>query len=489
MEITLVFPHQLFKASPASGSGRLHVLFEDPLYFSQYKFHKKKILLHRTSMKYYESWLGQKGIECEYKSARDLSSLKSLFDYLAKRECSCIHYVYTDDYLLERRINGYCEEYKIEAKAYVNPMFLLDRAALDERLGNKKSYFMASFYKEQRRHTGLLMNGEDPEGGKWSFDEYNRKKLPDDVMPPDIYIPQTNSYVREAAEYVEASYPDNPGNVDGFIYPVTHYQAEKWLADFIENRLRKFGDYEDAISDRSTFLFHSVLTPALNIGLLTPAEAIDAVMAEHEKNAIPLNSLEGFIRQLIGWREFMRGVYLYKGTYQRTHNYFGHTRKIPKSFWAASTGIDPIDDTIRKVTDQAYAHHIERLMIIGNFMLLCEFEPDEIYRWFMELFIDAYDWVMVPNVYGMTQYSDGGLITTKPYISGSNYIRKMSNYRKGEWSEIWDGLYWRFLHVNREKFEGNHRMNMVLSLLDRMDKDKLNNHIEKAEAFLQSMQE
>ncbi|MEJ2004055.1 MAG: FAD-binding domain-containing protein, partial [Cyclobacteriaceae bacterium] len=274
---------------------------------------------------------------------------------------------------------------------------------------------------------------------------------------------------------------------DNFIYPVTHYQAEEWLSDFIEKRIIKFGDYEDAISDRSAFLFHSVLTPALNIGLLTPQQVIEEIMKNHEKTPIPLNSLEGFIRQVIGWREFMRGIYRYKGTYQRKHNFFGHSRKIPESFWNGNTGIDPLDDVIKKVNQHAYAHHIERLMVLGNFMLLCEFDPDEVYQWFMELFIDAYDWVMVPNVYGMTQYADGGLITTKPYISSSNYIRKMSNYGKGEWSEIWDGLYWRFLHIHRDKFENNQRMNMMMSILDRMDQEKLEAHLEVADNFLGSL--
>ena len=327
----------------------------------------------------------------------------------------------------------------------------------------------------------------EPEGGKWSYDEENRKKLPKGVDVPQFYIPQTNDYVKEAKSYVENNYSDNPGSTDDFIYPVTHYQAEEWLADFIEKRLNKFGDYEDALSGKSLILFHSALTPALNIGLLTPKQVIETVMDANKETSIPLNSLEGFIRQIIGWREFMRGVYLSEGTYQRTNNYFDHKRPIPKQFWTGETGIGPVDDVILKVLDHSYAHHIERLMVMGNFMLLCEFDPDEIYRWFMELFIDAYDWVMVPNVYGMTQYADGGLITTKPYISGSNYIRKMSNYKKGEWCDVWDGLYWHFLHKHQDKFKGNHRMNMVMSLLNRMENKKLQTHLGNAEEFLEKL--
>jgi len=487
MEITLVFPHQLFKNNPASGNGRTHFLYEDPLYFNQYRFHKKKLVLHRATMKYYAAQLEQKGISTEYIEAGETDSLKKLFGQFKDRSITQVHYVYTDDYLLERRLARYSKECDIPLVTVENPMFLLDRESLDAQLGKQKSYFMASFYKKQRRKFNLLMDGDEPQGGKWSFDEENRKKLPDDVPVPDLYEPKTNAYLDAAVKHVSSAYPDNPGTTDGFTYPVTHYQAEEWLSDFISERIEKFGDYEDAISDRSPFLFHSVLTPALNIGLLTPRQVIDAVMAAHSEKGIPLNSLEGFVRQIIGWREFMRGIYHYEGNFQRNNNYFNHTRKIPESFWTGNTGIDPIDDVIATVNTHAYSHHIERLMILGNFMLLCEFDPEEIYRWFMELFIDAYDWVMVPNVYGMTQYADGGLITTKPYISGSNYVRKMSSYRQGKWSEIWDGLYWRFLHIHRDKFKNNQRMNMVISLLDRMDKDKLNKHLDVAENFLNDL--
>ena len=190
----------------------------------------------------------------------------------------------------------------------------------------------------------------------------------------------------------------------------------------------------------------------LNVGLITPQEIVSESLQFARKNNIPINSTEGFIRQIIGWREFIRGIYECKGSEQRTKNFWGFKRKIPKSFYDGSTGIEPIDITIKKVLKTGYCHHIERLMVLGNFMILCEFDPDEVYRWFMELFIDAYDWVMVPNVYGMSQFADGGLMATKPYISGSNYLMKMSDYKKGEWQTIWDALFWRFMHVHRDFF-------------------------------------
>ena len=214
---------------------------------------------------------------------------------------------------------------------------------------------------------------------------------------------------------------------------------------------------------------------------------IDRAIEYAEKANIPVNSLEGFVRQILGWREYIRAVYEAKGVEERTRNYWQHTRKIPISFWAGKTGIAPVDDAIRGLLNTGYNHHIERLMILGNFMLLCEFDPDEVYRWFMTMYIDSYDWVMVPNVYGMSQYADGGLMSTKPYISGSNYILKMSNYQKGEWSEIWDGLFWRFIHKHYESFSKNPRMSMMAVQVAKMDSTKLNEHLKKANDFLEKI--
>ena len=206
-----------------------------------------------------------------------------------------------------------------------------------------------------------------------------------------------------------------------------------------------------------------------------------------KKNNIPINSVEGFIRQIIGWREFIRGVYYSKGTEERLKNFWGFKRKIPNSFYDGTTGIEPVDDTIKKVLKSGYANHIERLMILGNFMVLCEFDPDDVYKWFMELFIDSYDWVMVPNVYGMSQYADGGIMSTKPYISSSNYICKMSDYKKGDWSHVWDGLFWNFMDKHREFFLKNPRMRMLVSSFDKMDHSKKETLLNSAFEFLNTL--
>ena len=265
---------------------------------------------------------------------------------------------------------------------------------------------------------------------------------------------------------------------------MTHEEAAKWLGDFLDERLALFGDFEDAISKEEAFLFHGVLTPMLNIGLLTPDQIIDQVVAKCDD--VSLNSLEGFLRQVMGWREFIRLVYVHAGSRQRTTNAWSLSRSLPDSFYTGSTGIVPFDQSIQRTLKYAYCHHIERLMVLGNFMLLCDIDPNSVYRWFMELFIDAYDWVMVPNVYGMSQHADGGLMTTKPYISGSSYILKMSDYAKGDWCAVWDALYWRFIDREREFFSGNPRMRVMVGQLDRMG-SKLDHHREVAERFLEKL--
>jgi deoxyribodipyrimidine photolyase-related protein len=223
----------------------------------------------------------------------------------------------------------------------------------------------------------------------------------------------------------------------------------------------------------------------LNIGLLTPGEVVAETLAFSRKRRVPLNSLEGFLRQVIGWREFMRAVYLGVEKKQRRMNFWDHKRRLPLSLYSGETGLAPLDTVIRRINQNAYAHHIERLMILGNFMLLSEIDPNAVYRWFMEMFIDAYDWVMVPNVYGMSQYADGGLITTNPYISSSNYLRKMSDFPAGDWCAVWDGLYWRFVGKHRDFFLGNPRLlRVMIRQYEKMNPERRRGLLKAAEGFL-----
>jgi len=353
----------------------------------------------------------------------------------------------------------------------------------------KKKFFQSSFYKSERKRQHILLDQkEQPIGGKWSFDTENRKKYPTKKTPPPVQFPDIDPYYIEALDYVENHFPNNLGTVTDYnLYPHTFETARTWLLHFLQQRFAEFGPYEDAIIAHESILNHSVLSPLLNSGLLTPQYVIDTTLNFSSENDIPLNSVEGFIRQLIGWREFVRGVYISHGTKERTRNYWKFSRKIPASFYDGTTGIVPVDQTIKKVLQTGYCHHIERLMVLGNFMLLCEFDPDDVYVWFMELFIDAYDWVMVPNVYGMSQFADGGLFATKPYISGSNYILKMSDYKKGEWQETWDALFWRFMDKQRDFFLTNPRLGMLVRNFDKMPSEKREKYILTGEAFLQKM--
>ena len=284
-----------------------------------------------------------------------------------------------------------------------------------------KNFFKPNSTLNNEKKRSILLDEESkPLGGKWSFDGENRKKYPKGKIPPPVQYPNLNSYFKEALkEYTEKHFEKNLGEIPKYSsYPITHQETEIWMNQFFEKRFLEFGTYEDAIVREERVLNHSVLTPMLNVGLIQPQEVIDGALKYAQENDVPLNSLEGFVRQIIGWREFIRGMYECKGTASRIRNFWGFNRKIPNSFYDGTTGIVPVDVTIKKVLKDGYCHHIERLMILGNFMLLCEFDPDEVYKWFMELFIDAYDWVMVPNVYGMSQFADGGFFATKPYISG-----------------------------------------------------------------------
>jgi deoxyribodipyrimidine photolyase-related protein len=488
--VTLVFPHQLFEQHPAIAKNRPVLIIEELLFFKQYNFHKQKLVFHRASMKAYQRVLQSKGYEVTYIEANDkLADVRNLLPFLKKKGVGEIHYCDVTDYLLERRIGKQITTLKMIVVKYDSPLFILTSDQINDYFANKKRFYQTDFYTRQRKQFKILVDEQlQPTGGKWTFDTENRLKYPKSKKVPEVVFPKQNEYWVEAVEYVNKNYQNNYGEINkAFIYPTTFTESRAWLKQFFQNRFAEFGEYEDALVNHESILHHSVLTPMMNVGLLTPKEIIDQAISFANKNDVPLNSLEGFIRQILGWREFIRGVYEHKGSEERTKNYWKFTRKIPKSFWDGTTGISPIDSTIKKVLATGYCHHIERLMVLGNFMLLCEFDPDEVYRWFMELFIDAYDWVMVPNVYGMSQFADGGLMATKPYISGSNYLMKMSDYEKGDWQPIWDGLFWRFMHVHRDFFLKNPRLGMLVKTFDKMPKEKQQSHLKQAERFFETI--
>ncbi|MGV6831691.1 MAG: cryptochrome/photolyase family protein [bacterium] len=490
-EVALIFPHQLFKNSPVLKRDIPVFLVEEWLFFNQYKFHKHKLAFHRATMKFYESYLKDQGQQVHYIEAKDeRNDVRTLIKALREQGAEKFHYCDVVDNWLEKHINSVTEE--SERSVYDSPLFINTNEDLKQFFRkDKKSFFQTSFYKKERQRLNLLMVQGDPEGGKWTYDSDNRKKYPKGKTPPTISFPEMNACYEEAKTYVETNYSGNYGDLETAIirYPSTYDEAENWLQDFFKTRFHEFGPYEDAIVDHQSFLNHSVLSPLINIGFLEPLDVVQKAINYGYNNDVPLNSIEGFVRQIIGWREFIRGMYIAKGSEARTKNYWNAKRKIPKSWYTGKTGIVPIDITIRKINKTAYAHHIERLMVLGNFMVLCEFDPDDVYQWFMELFIDAYDWVMVPNVYSMSLYADGGFFATKPYISSSNYLSKMSNYKKGEWQQIWDGLFWRFMDKHRDFFLKNPRLGMLIRTFDKMSPEKKTMHLENAETFLKQLDE
>lgn len=466
------------------------VLVEEWLFFKQFPFHRKKLVLHRASMKAYETWLMEKGTQVRYVEASALESdCRVLVAALAEAGTTEICIAELADDWLRRRLVGACMQYGILVKKGRSPNFLNTVEETEGLFRGERKYFQADFYIRQRKSRKLLLDGLGrPLGGKWSFDSDNRKKLPNNEEIFGLELPGENRFVAEARQYVDSIFPNSFGSdkADN-LFVTTFEEADAWLDRFISTRLGKFGVYEDAMVVGEPVLYHSVLSPMLNIGLLDPGTIVKKVIHAAQGGCVPLNSVEGFIRQVVGWREFVHVVYEREGGFQRTRNFWGFSRRIPAGFWTGKTGIDPVDIVIRRVLEFGYCHHIERLMVLGNFMLLCEFDPDEVYRWFMQLFIDAYDWVMVPNVYGMSQYADGGLMTTKPYISSSNYLLKMGSFEKGPWQPIWDGLFWRFMSVHRDFLGRNPRMGMLIRTFDRMSPEKRQAHLAVAEEFLRGL--
>lgn len=488
----LLFPHHLFRQTELLRQSDEVILVEEWLFFRQYNFHKQKIAFHRASMQFYADFLRERGIRTRYiASGQEASDLRKLLPLLKNEGFSAIHCYESVDNWLQIRLTKTCAQHSLTLLTYESPLFLNTSAFNHAFFADKKRFFQTDYYIQQRKtHNLLLDQAQKPVGGKWSFDAENRKKFPSKHLAPTAIFPAMNAYHLEAEQYVNQYFAANIGELNAhFIYPVTFAEAEAWLEDFLTQRLRNFGTYEDAIVRKEYLLYHSLISPLVNVGLLDLRQTLSRI--EHHAYAydIPLNDTEGLVRQLIGWREFIRAVYELKGVQQRKHNFWNFERRpLPQAFYTGSTGILPVDETIKKLLRTGYCHHIERLMVLGNFMLLCEIHPDEVYKWFMELFIDAYDWVMVPNVYGMSQFADGGVMSTKPYISGSNYLAKMSDYPKdGKWEVIWDALFWRFMDQHRDFFGSNPRLGMLLGTFDKMDAARQRKHLDTAENFLQKL--
>jgi deoxyribodipyrimidine photolyase-related protein len=487
----LIFPHHLFADHPGIKPGRKVFMVYDPLFFRDHRYPLEvcgnRAFLHLASMKEYSSDLVSRGFTVHQVSFDPSPTFhKDLFRNLISREIHLVYAADPSDHLLEKRLKKASEITGLPLDLLPSPSFLGTSFSSETLPKRGKSLSMTSFYIHQRKEFHILVDDDlKPLGGRWTFDTRNRKPYPRNSSSPPPGIPLLNTDRKGIITNLKAILPSARLPAEPFSYPVTHREARKYLDRFLEDRFEKFGDYEDAISMNNPFLHHSLLSSSLNTGLLTPREVLDRTLEFAGENPIPLNSLEGFIRQILGWREFMKVIYSGMGSSMRTSNFWNHRETIPESFRKGQTGILPVDEVIRKVLSCSYAHHIERLMILGNFLLLTERAPDEIYRWFMENFIDAYDWVMVPNVYGMSQFADGGSMVTKPYICASSYILRMSDLPGGEWCEILDSLFWRFMDLHRDVFQTIPRIKMLLANLDRMGKTRLTKMKKTAEKFLE----
>ena len=499
--VALIFPHQLFADHPVLARAPVRVvLVEDTLFFGDAdypaRFHVQKLAYHRATMAAYAARLEATGHTVElHRYTGPASALGTLAARLADEGHERLVVADVHDFMLQRRLKAAAASAGLALASVQTPAFLNDPLDNADFRAGRMRWHMADFYRWQRTRLGVLVDAAgEPAGGRWSFDEDNRRKLPKKEKAGLPSLPEVpiDAIVNEAVASVKRDFADHPGSLDGWYYPIDHAGAARWLERFVDERLARFGPYEDAIASGESWLYHGVLTPMLNTGLLTPRQVLDAVLAAGERDGtgdrvgggIPINSLEGFVRQIIGWREFMRATYDDLGVAMRTTNHWGHVRPMPQAFYDGTTGIEPVDDAIRRTLATGYCHHIERLMVLGGFMFLCEIDPDDIYRWFMEMYIDAYDWVMVPNVYAMSQHADGGSITTKPYFSGSNYVRRMSDHARGDWCDTWDALFWRWVIRQSDALAGNPRWSMMVANARRMPEAKRAAHLQEAERFL-----
>jgi deoxyribodipyrimidine photolyase-related protein len=441
---------------------------------THFKYHKQKLVFFLSAMRHHAHQL-KKDYNLIYQPLSHTADGKSYFDYLnillsKHPEIEKLETYVVEDAFFETALINWAEKKGLEIIFKTSPKFLFSEDDFKEYLSKTKKPLLYQYYQQKRKKLKLLLSEEDkPLGGQWSLDADNRKKLPKNSSIPSPVPFEADAIDLAVFAEVELKFTEHPGKLNNFQWQTTRAGALSVLDHFIEQKLNNFGPYEDAFEADQVFLFHSTLSPYLNIGLLQPQEVLDAVMANFSVEKSHLPSYEGFIRQLIGWREFVRGMYR---NYNFKGNHFGLNRKMKDAWYLGSTGIPPIDDAIKKVQNFAYNHHIERLMVLGNAMLLCGLHPDEVNKWFMEMYIDSADWVMEPNVYGMSQYAVGDLFATKPYIAGSNYMRKMSHYPKGDWCDIMDGLYWRFIDEHRTTFANNPRMAFMLKNLDKMDLEK-----------------
>ena len=465
------------------------------------KHHKKKIVLLFSAMRHFASQLRDANFNVAYRYYDDEDNQGSLLNEvkLALQRHNLQHVVVTfpGEYRLLKSMQQWEQVLGVSVEIRPDDRFISTPEQFSKWADGRKQWRMEYFYRDMRRQTGLLMEGDQPIGGKWNFDHDNRKSMPADVQPPKPYTVEPDETTQAVMKLVENTFPDHMGKATDFSYAVTRLQALEVAKQFIDQRLPNFGDYQDAMREGDVWLFHSHLSFYLNSGLLLPLEVMQMAEQAYFDNAAPLNAVEGFIRQILGWREYVRGFYWHCMPTLQHDNYFEHTRALPEFYWTAHTNMNCMRQCISDTKQHAYAHHIQRLMVIGNFSLLAGLDPVAVNEWYLLVYADAYEWVEMPNVSGMILFADGGNLASKPYVASGQYINRMSDYCKncgysvskktGPKACPFNYLYWDFLIKHQDKLAKNPRMALIYKSLGRMSEDNIVAMQDQAHALLSKL--
>lgn len=458
------------------------------------RHHPKKIALIFAAMRKFAKGLREAGWDVRYTQLDDTDNAGSIVGELLRRasETGAKEVLVTEPG--EWRLIEALRDAPVKMRMLQDDRFIASHAEFEAWAEGRKALRMEYFYRDMRRKTGLLMDGDKPAGDKWNYDHDNRKAAPGDVTVEGPLWFEPDAEVEEVLALVEARFEGHFGDLRPFGFATTRAQALAALDHFVEHALAQFGDYQDAMLEGHQFLYHAVVSPYLNIGLLGPLEVCQAVEKDWKNGDVPINAAEGFIRQIIGWREYVRGIYFLEGPDYPKRNVLKHDRGLPDFYWGTETRMNCVSHAVGQTKEQAYAHHIQRLMVTGNFALLAGVDPHEVHEWYLAVYADAFEWVESPNTVGMSQFADGGIIASKPYVSSGAYINRMSDYCKGcaykvsvktgEEACPFNLLYWHFLDRHRERFSNNARMGNMYRTWDRMDADRRETVLADAEAFL-----
>ena len=467
-----------------------YVMFEMRQETDYVQHHVQKVVAFFAAMRQFAKTLESQGHQVIYltldapNNQQDLC--KNLQFLIRDKNATAFEYQAPDEYRLDTQLKAFCGGLGIESKSYDTEHFLTTRKELETFFEGKKQYVMEFFYRYMRKKFNLLMAGSQPEGEKWNFDKNNRNKWKGSPAIPTPFIPSNEALI-ELEQLLKAQGVKTLGNFDSdhFVYPTNRDAALKQLNYFCEQLLVHFGDYQDAMHTEEINLFHSRVSFALNVKILHPLEVIEKVIAYYRSNTavISLSQVEGFVRQILGWREYMRGIYWKEMPHYAKTNKLENTNPLPDFYWTGKTKMNCLHHSILNSLNHAYAHHIQRLMITGNFALLAQVDPNRVDEWYLGIYADAIEWVQLPNTRGMSQWADGGIVATKPYVSSGSYINKMSNYcsecqynlkkRTGEDACPFNSLYWNFLDDKKHFFAKNNRMAMMLRLLEKIPQEEL----------------